>query len=97
MSPIDPQDQEVLNEMYSGLDAKSRAELLLSSAFGMKLTESDLEIIKTGLSEYIVWHQKQHPDSETCDHCGFVNDNMLCLRLSSFGVVTFRHLRIINS
>ncbi len=84
MSPITSQDQDMLNQQYQNLNGKERAELLLSSVFGMKMTEGDLEIIKTGLSEYIVWHNKQHPDSETCDHCGFVNDNIVMFKVIKY-------------
>lgn len=84
MSPITSQDQGMLNEQYKNLNGKEKAELLLSSIVGMKLTEGDLEIIKAGLSEYIVWHNKQHPDSETCDHCGFVNDNIVMFKVIKY-------------
>ena len=84
MSPITPQDQDTLNEQYKNLSGKERAELLLSSIIGMKLTERDIEIIKSGLSEYMAWHQKQHSDSETCDHCGFVNDNIVMFKVVKY-------------
>ncbi len=93
MSPINSQDQAILNEQYKNLNGKERAELLLSSIIGMKLTQADLEIMKTGLSEYIVWHNKQHAGSETCDHCGFVNDNVVMFKVIKYWHSHYQELK----
>ena len=76
MSPITPQDQERLNEDFKNLNGKEKAELLLSSIFGMKLTKENLDMIKTGVAEYLDWHEKQHPSFDKCDDCEFVRQNI---------------------
>ena len=93
MSPITPQEQAKLNKEYQNLNGWERAELVLSGVFGLKFTESDIELIKDAVSEYIVWHKKQHPESKTCDHCEFVNDNIAMFKVIRFWSDRFQALK----
>jgi len=93
MPPISPQDQDVLNVNYKNLSGKEKAEFLLSFVIGTKLKERELEMIKAGLSEYIVWHKKQHPASKTCDHCEFVNDNIIMFKVINYWSDHFQSLK----
>ncbi len=84
MAPITPKDQGMLNEQYKNLNGKERAELLLSALIGMKLTEGDVEMIKTGVAEFLAWHEKQHPSFDKCDDCEFVRMNIAMFKAIEF-------------
>jgi len=84
MSPVSKNDQEELNKQYQNLNGKERAELLLSSIIGRKLTNDELEMIKTGVTEYIAWHEKQHPSFDKCDDCEFVRQNIIMFKTIEF-------------
>jgi hypothetical protein len=93
MAPITPQEQEQLNKQYQNLNGWEKAELVLSSMIGMKFPEKDLETIKTAVTEYISWHEKQHPSFETCDHCEFVKDNIAMFKVIKFWSDHFQEMK----
>jgi hypothetical protein len=84
MSPTTQEEQAALNAQYQNLDGKARAELILTAAIGKRLTKEWIELIKQGVSELIVWHNKQHSNSKSCDYCEFVNDNITMFKVVDY-------------
>lgn len=77
MSPINPDQQAKLNQEYANLSGKDKAELLLASVIGRQIGEQWLELIETAITEYVAWHDKQHANFQTCEHCEFVKNNII--------------------
>lgn len=81
MSPITPEQQSSLNEDFNKLNGKEKAELLLASVIGKQLRGEWLEVIKTAMTNYMIWHEKQHPNFKSCEYCEFINDNITMFRI----------------
>ena len=89
MSPIIPQQQESLNKDFAKLDGKEQAELLLASILGKQLRSEGLEMIGNAIVRYANWHEKQHPNFQTCEHCEFIQKNVVMYSVMKHWVEIF--------
>jgi hypothetical protein len=82
-------NQDLLDECSLHLAGRDSAELLLSTAIGAMVTEERLQSIERGLSEYIVWHNEQHSDSITCEHCEIIKENLIMYKVINHWLAHF--------
>ncbi len=91
MSPTSSQQQERMNQAFNSLNGKEKAELLLASVIGKQLSGEWLELIKSAMAEYMVWHNQQHPNFETCEHCEIIKNNMIMYSAIKYWVEVFEN------
>lgn len=77
MSPVTPQQQEIMNEEYAKLNGRDKAQFLFAAIIGKQIGDKWLELLEGAMLEYVAWHNQQHGKFRTCEYCEDVKNNMI--------------------